>query len=112
MPSIFLLISILLSTLAFQTNVGAEILLPSGEVSDFIPKEKEFDEIRKQYEDFNYTGAIHLAETLKKQRENKNIAKKAAFLLGDIYLDIAEHGRPINYKMALLYSVSSSVHSG
>ncbi|MBN4054139.1 tetratricopeptide repeat protein [Nitrospira defluvii] len=99
---VFMLITLLFSPLVFHAEVQAEVLLPSVALEVQIPEDKVFDEIRKYFFDFKFQDAIRLTKKLKKRKENKSVSKAAAFLLGDLYIELAIFERPAYYNKALI----------
>ncbi len=95
-------IILIFSPFIFEAGLRAEVLLPSVKLEVHIPAEKIFDGIRDDYSAFKFPEAIRGTKKLIRQKKNEDVAKAAAFLLGDLYLDIAEHGRPFYYNKALL----------
>lgn len=102
MRFVFLVIILGFSCFFFSVPLHADLLHPEIVHHKFIPSDPDFEAVKKAYKEFNYPAAIRLTKALRRQRKDLEIAKKAAFLLGDIYFDIANNGRPFEYKHALV----------
>ena len=92
----FLIITLSFVGLLFSEAVHAEV----GH-HNFIPNNPSFKAVSKAYKEFNYPEAIRITKQLIRQKKDPKVAKAAAFLLGDIHFNVAENGRPLDYKPAL-----------
>ncbi len=100
--SIIYLFSILFFQLLFQPITHADIfgesLAPQG---NFIPEETAFEPVLNAYNNFNFEKAIQETKRLRLNRKNREISEKAAFLLGNLYLTMAERERPLYFRKAI-----------
>lgn len=98
----FVLILLFIFQLALQPSLYAAVqhepLAPQG---DFIPEDAAFQPVRNAYKSFDFTKAVQETEQLNRNHQNPQIAETAAFLLGDLYLVMAERGRPLYFRKAL-----------
>lgn len=98
----FVLILLFIFQLALQPSLYAEVqhelLAPQG---DFIPEDTAFQPVRNAYKSFNFTKALQETERLNHFHQDPKIAETAGFLLGDLYLVMAERGRPLYFRKAL-----------
>ncbi len=103
----FMIIRLLLTTLfclqwgltpVLHAKVQHEKLAPQG---NFIPKDPAFDSVRSAYKAFNFRKAIQKTERLNRLHKTPKISEDAAFLIGDLYLIMAEKGRPLLFRKAL-----------
>ncbi len=101
MLKVFLVVGLFISSLFVPIQGLAQA--PHSQIAEEtnIPADPAFDEIRIFYKDFKYARAAQLTKKLTRQRKNKVAAQAAAFLLGDLYVKIADKGEPKKYKDAL-----------
>ena len=91
---------------------GLQCVLPSGlhaEIQhkplapqgNFIPEDPAFKAVADAYKGFNFAKALKETERLNRHPKTSEIAETAAFLMGDLYLVMAERGRPLLFRKAL-----------
>ncbi len=97
----FIIISLLFGDILFSGLVHAQTLHPKAHQNAFIPDDPAFEGVNKAYKAFNFPKAIKLTKELIVREREQTIGKSAAFLLGDLYFNMAEKGRPLEYKRAI-----------
>ncbi len=101
MVRIFLIVNIML-LFAFQARLFAFTEeQPPAPYGNFIPDNPDFKPVREAFKSFNFLKAIQETEQLMRQRNNPENAELAAYLLGDLYLTMAERNRPLLFKNAV-----------
>jgi len=81
-----------------HANIQHGTLAPQG---NFIPEDPAFDPVRQAYKAFNFTKAVRETERLNRRHKTPEISENAAFLMGDLYITMAEKGRPLLFRKAL-----------
>ena len=95
---IVLLFSTLLSQPALHAHVEYATITPNKR---FIPESAPFKGLFSAYKQFDYQKAVQEAKRLKRKRSNEVVAGQAAFILAELYLIMAENGRPFKYTKAI-----------
>jgi len=98
----FFVIALFFLILAFQSPLYAQVsYAPILPAKGFIPESEAFDALRLAYSQVDYEHAIREAKRLKRQDSDKTVAEQATFILGELYLAMAEKGRPLQYTKAV-----------
>ncbi len=99
----FIILSIFIFLFLFQPNLHAKLaddfLSPQG---DFIPHDPAFKPIRSAFDKFDFDNAIKASKQLIEESQlNAKNAEDASYLLGDIYLYMAERKNPFYFKVSI-----------
>ncbi len=96
--SLLLLLSVsVLPSTAFS-SIEPESLAPQ---KDFIPDDPAFQAAKTAFNSFNFEKAVHEIKRLIRKKKDEKHSETAAYLLGDLYLVIAERNKPMAFKDAL-----------
>lgn len=81
-----------------HAEVRHESLAPRG---NFVPKDPAFKSITRSLKSLNFRKAIQETKDLNRNHKTPKIVEAAAFLIGDLYLTLAEREHPRLFQKAL-----------